>query len=221
MKLLDQSAQTNWKFIAIVAFVAVFLVGGILMLIPQLQEQTPLLLQQNNLQSDTSDFTPSDVEGWQTYRNEEFGFEIEYPQFLQKIKRGSSDELSYCDGEIIQAPDSEVNEHCIGTQYRIEIMVYDKPYNPEQVKKYYDAPPLLPDGTSGIREYEINGKKFSIGKQIVYTYEGWNTHTVLGNKTVGVSFRGNAYVLQPNNNELTSQELQNLEQILSTFRFSP
>ena len=87
MKLLDQSAQTNWKFIAIVAFVAVFLAGGILMLIPQFEESTPPLSQQNNSQVDTSGpalsevegVYPESIEGWQTYRNDEFGFEMKYP----------------------------------------------------------------------------------------------------------------------------------------------
>ena len=79
MKFLDQSAQTNWKFIAIIAFVAVFLAGGILMLIPQFQEQPSPLPQPNNSKLDTSDFTLSEVEGWQTYRSEEFGFEVRYP----------------------------------------------------------------------------------------------------------------------------------------------
>jgi len=82
MKLLDQSAQTNWKFIAIVAFVAVFLTGGILMLIPQFEEPTLPLSQQNNSQIVTPNSTVNEVEGWQTYRSDEFGFEIEYPEGL-------------------------------------------------------------------------------------------------------------------------------------------
>ena len=80
MKLLDQSAKTNWKFIAIVAVLGLVVAGGILMLIPQLQEQTLPLPQQNISKINPSGPPSNSVEGWQTYRNEEFGFEMKYPR---------------------------------------------------------------------------------------------------------------------------------------------
>ena len=211
--------KSKIKLFLLVALIAVVIsVGGILLL-KTLQSSLPPAQptgQQTSPPVQSPEPQMLDTSDWQTYHNDSHGFEIKYPLFLQRIERGSYEELSYCDG---QARSVDAREYCVGTQYTIRIMVYDESYNPEQVKKYYDAAPLLADGRSGIREYEINGKKFSIGKQAVYEYEGWATHTALCSKTVGISFSGNAYVFQPNSNDLTSKELQNIEQILSTFRF--
>jgi len=93
MKLLDQSAQTNWKFIAIVAFVAVFFTGGILMLIPQLEEQ-PMPLPPSIISSpngkDNNNNQLLDISSWQTYRSEEFGFEVKYPLYFDVVEANSN-----------------------------------------------------------------------------------------------------------------------------------
>src|SRR3989344_3594996 len=82
-----QNFKPEIKLFVIVAIVAVVIaVGSIFLLRAGVSNQvthTPSPQPQaiNNQQSaiDTSDPALSEVEGWQTYRNDEFGFEIEYP----------------------------------------------------------------------------------------------------------------------------------------------
>jgi len=82
MKFIDQTAKTDWKFLVIVAFVAVFLTGGILMLVPRFEEQLqpllPSVISSPNGNGNNNQIL--DTSSWQTYRNEEFGFEVKYPK---------------------------------------------------------------------------------------------------------------------------------------------
>ena len=162
----------------------------------------------------------SETANWKTYRNEQYGFEMKYPTSLQKVNTNNSsyDQFSYCDGTIVKTPGSDVSEVCRGTSYKIGITVYEDKLVPDQLKKYYDVAPVLPDGTSGIKKYQIAGRDFYIGKSSVYTYQGWYTHTALGNKTLAIDFSGNAYVLRPTSDILTREELQKITDILSTLQ---
>jgi len=83
------AGKTNWKFIAIVAVLAVIVGGGILFLSGLGQEESVMLDDKIIKEDKVSGLVPSEVEGWQTYWNEEYGFEFEYPSYTEVVfKKG-------------------------------------------------------------------------------------------------------------------------------------
>ena len=66
MKFIDTTARTNWKFIAIVAIVAIVAGGGVIMYLqstPQDYVSPVAGRPSTDKPPDTSDFTLSEVEG--------------------------------------------------------------------------------------------------------------------------------------------------------------
>jgi hypothetical protein len=157
----------------------------------------------------------ADTSGWKTYTSAKYGFELKIPSSIQKVETNDSDydQFSYCDGKIVNSP--EIGKHCVGAEYKIGINVYNEQFNSAQLSKYYESP-LLP---RILKKYSINGHDFYIGENHATTYRAWLAHTNLGNRTLGITFSGNAYVFS-GSDVPSPEELSKMTSILSTLKFT-
>ena len=87
----SQSAQepvdTHTGLLIVVVFFALLVVGlGALWYSMMRDKRSENVEQTQTDSTNTTDVTPDEVEGWQTYRNEEYGFEVQYPKDMETIQ---------------------------------------------------------------------------------------------------------------------------------------
>ena len=70
---ITKKEKTNWKYILIIVILALIVAGETLYLAKQEVKIPEIKLSQKPTQDETAN--------WKTYRNEEYGFEIKYPNF--------------------------------------------------------------------------------------------------------------------------------------------
>lgn len=77
---INTSPRTNWIFIFLVVSFGIAVGGGIIWYADVLEQQNKKAIEElrQTIPISPEDQTP-DTSDWQTYRNEEFGFEVKYP----------------------------------------------------------------------------------------------------------------------------------------------
>jgi len=74
--------KPNWKYILIVLILAVIVGGGILSYLRYLNKEISSLSKFPEIKKPEKPKIEEETANWKTYRNEEYGFEIKYPNAL-------------------------------------------------------------------------------------------------------------------------------------------
>src|SRR3989344_1845813 len=170
------------------------------------------------MEEKSGEMMPNDeTTDWKTYRNEEYGFEFKYPKHFKATENPNFSSFNYCNGTLKQLGElgpEGITQICEGKEYSFGTQVYPQKF--DQAKPVYaDEIHVAPTKTV------INGKEFYIYGHTVYTFVGWSVQTPVGESTLVISFSGNGYVWNPPNVEkISSGELSELKNILSTFKFT-
>lgn len=216
---LSPQPSPKRKYILIAAIVAVIVSAGILLLL--MQKEAPL---QAPEVKEPDVIIEDEIANWQTYRSEEYGFEVKYPK--DWFFRAESGEVVFGDNDItiilIAAPRYEYTlQEIIATQYSLAEDSLFTPYLGKQIIETLEeitvdeeqalfrtikwGPPEPPDF-----QQRLNEK----GRPAIWPLqETVEQQTLLVHDVYYYRISGNA------DGENIKEEEQLYDQILSTFRF--
>ncbi|MDP3954560.1 MAG: hypothetical protein Q8Q06_04050 [bacterium] len=76
----------SWIIVVVISVVGAYFLNGYVFRLSEKGIEPPPVV--NQQQDETAGLALSEVEGWQTYRNEEFGFEVKYPEGWEAVDDG-------------------------------------------------------------------------------------------------------------------------------------
>ena len=211
--------KTNWKFLLIVVVLAIVVGGGTLVYLQMTEEEfkmSPIGIPEKEVEEESADLVPSEVEGWLAYRNEEYGFEFKYPAAFDKFE--------YCK--------IREEDNFIGLGSRLSILISDvkglsfsEYIAKEKEKSLYEQtfpPPeeawheedVYIGGIKGIRVTWFHGSRYS---QIIYLLKDSTIFRI--SWTAGPSCLDYYIGQDLLDEDEVKNELYIFEQILNTFKF--
>lgn len=201
---LFKNPQTNWKYILIVATLAFLVGGGILgyqyWWLPRQEIAMPEIeIPKKPVEDETAD--------WKTYRNEEYGFEVKYPddKFELKIK---GDSACFESGEVREGP--------IG-QIACDFHITPSLLRGLSLEEFIKDSRAFPEDRS-LEELASFGIVFE--KEIIGNQEWWRIHEPGHAEGIFHNYaQDENVVIDIWNTRGTVNESAEFRQILSTFRF--
>lgn len=196
-----KEGKTNWKFIIIILAFAILVGGGVLFWI-KIQEVSLIKFPglknpEKPLQDKTAD--------WETYRNEEYGYEIKYPKDWM-LDEGQKEAVT------INSPENEKLHKKIESGE-----VYGEGYMRDITIIYYNS---IPGGT-----FDEFVKRELISSLNPVNFAGQNAYeAIMGHfgayHSILIEKNNHLYIIQFGNREDKSKLTKTDNQILSTFKFT-